>query len=83
MEFTGRTLSLVLLGRVAQVQPHPRGFGRTVAPLPATHMVSPICSLSRTEFPVGPKRSLKVHKNEIFFGFDFEFCTISMLVMHK
>jgi hypothetical protein len=27
--------------------------------------------------------SLKVHKNENFFAFDFEFCTISMLVMHK
>jgi hypothetical protein len=27
--------------------------------------------------------ALKVHKNENFFGFDFEFCTISMLVMHK
>ncbi len=26
---------------------------------------------------------LKVHKNENFFGFDLEFCTISMLVMHK
>jgi hypothetical protein len=26
---------------------------------------------------------LKVHKNENFFGFDFEFCIISMLVMHK
>ena len=26
---------------------------------------------------------LKVHKNENFFGFDFEFCTISLLVMHK
>jgi hypothetical protein len=26
---------------------------------------------------------LKVHKNENLFGFDFEFCTISMLVMHK
>ncbi len=23
---------------------------------------------------------LKVHKNENFFGFDFEFCTISVLV---
>ncbi len=33
MELTGSTLSLVLLGRVAQVQPHPRGFGRTVVPL--------------------------------------------------
>ncbi len=27
--------------------------------------------------------SLKVHKNENFFGFDFEFCTISMLVMQN
>jgi hypothetical protein len=27
--------------------------------------------------------SLKVHKNENFFGFDFEFCTISLFVMHK
>ncbi len=26
---------------------------------------------------------LKVHKNENFFGFDFEFCTISLLVMQK
>jgi hypothetical protein len=28
-------------------------------------------------------QGLKVHKNENFFGFDFEFCTISLLVMHK
>ncbi len=26
---------------------------------------------------------LKVHKNENFYGFDFEFCTILMLFMHK
>jgi hypothetical protein len=26
---------------------------------------------------------LKVHKNENFFGFDFEICTVSLLVMHK
>jgi hypothetical protein len=26
---------------------------------------------------------LKVHKNENFSGYDFEFCTISLLVMHK
>jgi hypothetical protein len=26
---------------------------------------------------------LKVHKNENSFGFDFEFCTISLLVMSK
>ena len=29
------------------------------------------------------KSVLKVHKNENFFGFDFEFCPISLLVMHK
>ncbi len=27
--------------------------------------------------------SLKLHKYENFFGFDFEFCPISLLVMHK
>ncbi len=26
---------------------------------------------------------LKVHKNDNFFGFDFEFCTILMLVIHN
>jgi hypothetical protein len=26
---------------------------------------------------------LKVHKNENFFGFDFEICNISLLVMSK
>jgi hypothetical protein len=30
-----------------------------------------------------PQHCLKVHKNENFFGFDFEFCTISLLVMQK
>ncbi len=25
--------------------------------------------------------SLKVHKNKNFFGFDFEFCTISLIVV--
>ncbi len=29
------------------------------------------------------KTSLKVHKIEIFFGFDFEICIISLLVMSK
>ncbi len=28
-------------------------------------------------------RLLKVHKNDNFFGFDFAFCTFSLLVMHK
>ncbi len=27
--------------------------------------------------------TLKVHKNENFFGFDFEFCPISLLFMSK
>jgi hypothetical protein len=33
--------------------------------------------------PSGDPVPLKVHKNENFFGFDFEFCTISLLVMSK
>ncbi len=28
-------------------------------------------------------QNLKVHKNENFYGFDFEFCTLSLLVMLK
>jgi hypothetical protein len=28
-------------------------------------------------------QTLKVHKNKNFFGFDFEFCTISLLVTSK
>jgi hypothetical protein len=32
---------------------------------------------------LGSLYTLKVHKIENFFGFDFEFCTISLLVMHK
>ncbi len=31
----------------------------------------------------GLQYGLKVHKNENFFGFEFEFCPISLLVMHK
>jgi hypothetical protein len=30
---------------------------------------------------LGSRLSLKVHKIEIFFGFDFEICIISLLVM--
>jgi hypothetical protein len=30
-----------------------------------------------------PESTLKVHKIEIFFGFDFEICIISLLVMSK
>ncbi len=39
------------------------------------------CSGATEENFVSP--SLKVHKNKNFFGFDFEFCPISLLVMHK
>jgi hypothetical protein len=31
----------------------------------------------------GKKNTLKVHKNENFFGSDFEICSISLLVMLK
>jgi hypothetical protein len=34
-------------------------------------------------FAYSLEHCLKVHKNENFFGFDFEFCTISLLVMSK
>ncbi len=27
--------------------------------------------------------SLKIHKNDNIFGFDFKFCTVSLLVMLK
>ncbi len=30
-----------------------------------------------------PESTLKVHKIEIFFGFDFEICIISLLVKSK
>jgi hypothetical protein len=32
---------------------------------------------------MAPIEYLKVHKIEIFFGFDFEICIISLLVMSK
>ncbi len=38
---------------------------------------------SRQKIQVSAGMFLKVHKNENFFGFDFEFCPISLLVMHK
>jgi hypothetical protein len=39
------------------------------------------CGAFSAEF--GDNGPLRVHKNENFFGFDFEFCTISLLVMLK
>ncbi len=38
-------------------------------------------SLISWEIIVYQFNSLKVHKIEIFFGFDFEICIISLLVM--
>ncbi len=38
---------------------------------------------SRTTKTKWNKGTLKVHKNENFFGLDFEFCTVSLLVMLK
>jgi hypothetical protein len=39
-----------------------------------------------TNQAIGPQKSdrvaIKVNKNDNFFSFDFEFCTISLLVMH-
>ncbi len=32
---------------------------------------------------IGRQNSLKVHKIEIIFGFDFEICIISLIVMSK
>jgi hypothetical protein len=37
----------------------------------------------RTPAQIDQRSRLKVHKNENFFGSDFEFCTISLLVMFK
>ncbi len=39
------------------------------------------CSIHKLHIIVYPL--LKVHKIEIFFGFDFEICNISLLVMSK
>ncbi len=36
-----------------------------------------------SSLPTCPFECLKVHKNKNFFGFDFEYCAISLLVMHN
>ncbi len=41
------------------------------------------CLTSRWYTYCRQKNGFKVHKNENFFCFDFEFCTISLLVMQK
>ncbi len=47
----------------------------SIAAIPICAVVSGVCALSA--------RALKVHKIENFFGSDFEFCVISLLVMLK
>ncbi len=42
-----------------------------------------LTDLETGSVPTDSGAQLKVHKNENFFGFDFEFCPISLLVMHK
>jgi hypothetical protein len=42
----------------------------------------PYMDLERLTFYIDYE-TLKVQKNEIFFGFDFEICNISLLVMSK
>jgi hypothetical protein len=51
----------------------------------AGKLISPTPAINFAGVPTPPSQvsSLKVHKNENFFGFDFEFCPISLLVMHK
>ncbi len=48
-----------------------------------SHSVSVISGTSKEckECIYFPKLLLKVHKNDNFFGTDFEFCTVSLLVM--
>ncbi len=41
------------------------------------------CIIIETSSIFKATRTLKVHKIEIFFGFDFEICIISLLVMSK
>ncbi len=54
---------------------------------PMIRYVEACCSahdaLSEAERRVEGERQLKVQKNENFFGFDFEFCTVSLLIMLK
>jgi hypothetical protein len=51
----------------------PAGEGRL-------RLVYPLGHITFTNPPLDAK-SLKVHKIEIFFGFDFEICIISFLIM--
>jgi hypothetical protein len=41
------------------------------------------CNPTTSKAQFRSERVLKVHKIEIFFGFDFEICIISLLVMSK
>ncbi len=57
-----------------QVFPHRRSLNL----VPAAELNGPIRKIMRLNV-----LTLKVHKIEIFFGFDFDICNISVLVMSK
>jgi hypothetical protein len=60
------------------------GTGASGSPAPAPDILRMCDRMATTEHLFWYRDTgLKVHKIENFFGFDFEFCTISMLVMHK
>ena len=42
-----------------------------------------VASKTELEEKINCDHTLKVHQNDNFFGFDFEFCPISLLVMQK
>jgi hypothetical protein len=50
-----------------------------------SHPPSILSSADSQKMAMPPSQScgLKVHKNENFFGFDFELCTVSLLVILK
>ncbi len=50
---------------------------------PPTNTREQMLLLANQRHDLDGKHHLKVHKNENFFGFDFEFCTISLFVMSK
>ncbi len=75
--FGDGTLALGLAG-VAQLLAD-RSLEETLAAFTAHSSIMPAWNITDTAYSI----PLKVHKNENFFGFDFEFCPISLLVMHK
>ena len=69
-------IDILLISKISAVRDKPHVF-RLVQ-----HAMG-VFKLIREVFAVLLKGGLKVHKIEIFFGFDFEFCIISLLVTSK